>query len=406
MTGTVTDKTIIHCDMDAFFASVEQLDRPELAGRAVLVGGSRERGVVSACSYQARPFGVRSGMAMSKALARCPGAVVLPVRMERYREVSRQVFSIFSDYSDLIEPLSIDEAFLDVSGCLRLLGSGVKIAEAIRHRVRRDLGLPISAGVAPNKFLAKLASEEAKPNGLLEILSGEVDAFLLPLDIGKLWGVGRVMAEKLRALGIDRVSDLRGWRREDLCRRFGREGARFYELARGIDPRPVDPGREIKSIGAEETFSRDLTNPKEIRRQLLSQAEKVARRVRKQGLAAMGLMLKIKYADFSTRSRSHRFRNPAREAEEIWRVALELLKDTEVGLRPVRLTGIYLTDLVNPERGQQELFCDPMVERRQKLICAIDELQDRFGSKATRRATLLEGKGSVQCVQKGEDGGE
>jgi len=399
-------KTIIHCDMDAFFASVEQLDHPELASQAVLVGGSRDRGVVCAASYQARPAGVRSGMSMREAVRRCPQAVIMPVRMSRYQEVSEQIFRIFADYSDLVEALSIDEAFIDVSGCRRLLGSGVEIAREIRNRVREELGLAVSAGVAPNKFLAKLASDEAKPDGLLEISENAVDAFLLPLDIGKLWGVGRVTAEKLRAMGVHRIADLRQWPRQELERRFGSSGANLYFLARGVDRREVVPGRKIQSIGAEETFASDLQDLEEIRRELLSQAERVARRVRKKGLAATGMTLKLKFADFSSISRSTGFASPVCEAEQVWKAALRLLETTDAVLRPVRLSGIYLTGLVPPGASQQDLFPDLEQERRGRLTGAIDELQDRFGEKVTHRATLLGRRGSVQHGKEGKHRGE
>ncbi|HEY7744728.1 MAG TPA: DNA polymerase IV, partial [Desulfuromonadales bacterium] len=201
--------SIIHLDMDAFYASVEQRDNPALRGRPVIVGGSPDRGVVSACSYEARPFGVRSAMPMRRAVRLCPEAVVLPVRMARYREVSRQVFAIFARYTDRIEPLSVDEAFLDVTGCERLFGPAAVIAARIRREVREELGLAISAGVAPNKFLAKLASESAKPDGLLEIVPERVDAFLLPLPVERIWGVGAKAAEQLHRLGCRSVADLR-----------------------------------------------------------------------------------------------------------------------------------------------------------------------------------------------------
>jgi len=406
MAHSQCERTIIHCDMDAFFAAVEQRDRPEYSDRPVLVGGSRERGVVCACSYQARPFGIHSGMAMSKALARCPDAVVLSVRMERYREVSRQVFAIFADFSDRVEPLSIDEAFLDVSGCRRLLGPGRVVAAAIRQRVRENLGLPISAGVAGNKFLAKLASAAAKPDGLLEIGAGEVDAFLLPLEVEKIWGVGRVMAEQLRELGITRVAELRRLTRSQLERKFGGSGLRLYELARGIDCREVETAREARSIGAEETFARDLEGIESLRLQLLALSERVAHRVRRQGLAAAGVILKVKYGDFSTMTRSRRFAELEQDAEVIWRTATDLLASTDAGRRPVRLLGVTLTGLAESAKMQPELFPDPRRERRRRLTGALDELCDRYGADGVLRAVLLDREGSVQRVKKGKDGGE
>jgi len=392
--------------MDAFFASVEQHDRPELAQLPVIVGGSRERGVVCACSYQTRPYGVRSGMAISKALARCPQALVLPVRMARYQQVSRQVFRIFADFSDLVEPLSIDEAFIDVSGCRRLLGSGTNIAAQIRERISHELGLPVSAGVAPNKFLAKLASDEAKPDGLLEVTAEQVDAFLLPLEVGKIWGVGRVMLEKLTGMGIRTVADLRACPRSLLSQRFGSAGDKLYALARGEDDRAVCPARAPKSIGAEETFSRDLCDVSLLKRQLLALAERIARRARAQQLVAGGLTLKVKYADFCSVTRSAAFSPPEQDGGVIAGLGGRLLEKTEAGQRPVRLLGLSLTGLRRPDLGQQDLFADPGKERRQRLTGALDELYERYGQGGVKRATLLSRDGSVQRSEQGNDGSE
>jgi len=382
--------SIIHLDMDAFFASVEQHDRVELRGRPVIVGGSLDRGVVSACSYEARPFGVRSAMPMRRALRLCPEAVVLPVRMARYREVSEQVFAIFARYTDRIEPLSIDEAFLDVAGSRRLFGPAVAIAARIRAEVRQELGLAVSAGVAPNKFLAKLASEGAKPDGLLEVAPGEVDAFLLPLPVERLWGVGAKAAEKLQRLGCRCVADLRRLSLAQLERIFGAWGARLYHLARGEDERTVEVEQEAKSLGAEETFSRDVAEPEALRRVLLAQAEKVAARLRHKGLFGRVVTLKVRYGDFETLTRRQTLAAPTASALPLYRVGCELLERTAAGERPVRLLGLSVGALETAAAGQGELFPDRDRGRQAELERALDRLQERFGAVKVRRASLLE----------------
>lgn len=389
-------RQIIHLDMDAFYAAVEQRDRPELRGRPVIVGGSRERGVVSACSYEARPFGVRSAMSMARALALCPQAAVLPVRMGRYREVSGQVFAIFARYSDRIEPLSIDEAFIDVTGCERLLGPSAEIAARIRDEVRRETGLAVSAGVAPNKFLAKLASEAAKPDGMKLLRAEEMDRFLLPLPVSRLWGVGRVTAERLERLGLRTVADLRGVTKERLVRLFGSAGEHLFHLCRGEDDRPVAEGEAMKSLGHEETFERDLAHPEAIRLELLDLAERVGRRLRRHNVTGRTLTLKVRFADFSTVTRSVTFSEGTDHGPEILRHAEALLARTEAGRRPVRLLGISLSHLQLREGGQQSLFGREERERSASLDRAMDLLKDRFGEGGVCRGDLLERRGSAK----------
>ena len=386
---TFVPNTIIHLDMDAFYASVEQLDHPELRGRPVIVGGSRERGVVSACSYEARPFGVRSAMPLQRAMRLCPDAIVLPVRMARYQEVSRQVFAIFARYTDRIEPLSVDEAFLDVADCARLFGSAREIAEKIRRNVRDDLGLAVSAGIAPNKFLAKLASESAKPDGLLEIAPDRVDEFLLPLPVERLWGVGAKAADQLHRLGCRTVSDLRRMNEKQLVALFGIWGGQLYQLARGIDRREVEVDQEAKSIGAEETFAVDLTSIDLVQRHLLAQAEKVAARLRRKGLSARTVTVKVRYDDFSTVTRRLTLTEASDSGLILYRSGLELLTRTEAGKRPVRLLGLYAGNLESSAAGQSGLFPDPDKLQLHELDKAIDQVQQRFGSGVLRRGSLL-----------------
>ncbi len=396
----VKSRVILHLDLDAFYASVEQRDRPELLGRPVIVGGAMERGVVSACSYEARTFGVHSAMSMARAVRLCPQAVVLPVRMARYRELSRQVFAIFARYTDLLEPLSIDEAFLDVTGSQRLFGDGSAIAGKIRREVRAETALTVSAGVAPNKFLAKLASEAGKPDGLVEVTAERLDDFLLPLPLSRLWGVGRVMAARLEKLGLRTVADLRQMERETLVRRFGSTGDQLYRLSRGEDERPVSSVDSVKSIGHEETFARDLRDGEELRRQLLDLAERVARRLRASGHTGRCLTLKVRYPDFVTVSRSLTLADGTDHAMTIFRKAEELLGRTEAGCRSVRLLGLSLSQLEPLEEGQQDLFGVGERHRLEALDRAVDRLYERFGGKGVRRGSLLPDRQEVDLERK------
>lgn len=381
--------TIIHLDMDAFYAAVEQRDNPALRGRPVIVGGSLERGVVSACSYEARSFGVRSAMPMSRAVRLCPAAVVLPVRMARYREVSRQVFTIFARYTDRIEPLSVDEAFLDVAGCGRLFGTAADIAARIRLEVKQELGLAISGGVAPNKFLAKLASESAKPDGLLEVAPEGVDDFLLPLPVERIWGVGAKAAQQLRRLGCRTVAELRRLPEAELVRLFGLWGERLYRLARGEDGRAVRVDQPAKSFGAEATFAADLTSREALQRELLAQAEKVAGRLRRQGMEGRSVTLKVRYGDFETLTRRQTLAAPTANGLLLYRAGLCLLARTDAGRRPVRLLGISVGALEPAALKQADLFPDQSSQRLADLDRALDRLQERFGAGQVRRASLL-----------------
>jgi DNA polymerase IV len=384
-------RTIIHLDMDAFYASVEQLDDPALRLRPVIVGGSVQRGVVCACSYEARSYGVRSAMAMSRAMRLCPQGVFLPVRMERYRQVSQAVFAIFRRYTDHLEALSLDEAFLDVSDCGRLFGSGVQIAQRIRQEVRSELGLAVSAGVASNKLLAKLASEQAKPDGLCEVSAAEVDRFLLPLPVSALWGVGEVLAKRLQGLGLRSVGDLRAAGGERLGKLLGRAGTELYLLSQGLDQRPVAAGA-IKSLGHEDTYANDLWDSEDLRRELLALAGKVSRRLRQKGLAGRTATLKVRYSDFSTVTRAHTFAEAVDTATILLRAAEDLLGKTEAGARGVRLLGLSVGRLQEAGSGQQPLFGGQESQRRQALDLALDHLSVRFGEGRVLPATLLPAK--------------
>ena len=388
MSENLVDKTILHLDMDAFYASVEQRDRSDLQGRPVIVGGHRMRGVVCACSYEAREFGVHSAMPISRALRLCPQAIVLPVRMSRYQEVSAQVFAIFDRYTDLIEGISVDEAFLDVTGSKRLFGSGWDIAKKIRRDVREELELAISAGIAHNKFLAKLASEQAKPDGIFQV-PAIIDDFLVPLPLKRLWGVGPVTLRELESLGLQTVGDLRKMKRSFLESRFGQAGVQLFMLARGEDARKVNPERELKSIGHEDTFEKDLWQCDEVHEVLLELSERVAMRLRRHGVMGTTLTLKVKYADFTTVTRSRTVPDGIAQANDMFGLAKDLLKKTEAGRKPVRLLGISLSNLISAGSGQGMLFGGERQQRLKDLDQAMDLLRERYGQKGISRATLV-----------------
>ncbi|MGE4579048.1 MAG: DNA polymerase IV [Desulfuromonadales bacterium] len=389
--STKQARQIIHVDMDAFYASVEQRDQPELRNRPVIVGGSRTRGVVSACSYEARAFGVRSAMPLARAVQLCPEAVVLPVRMEAYKAVSRKIFAIFRQFTDRVEPLSIDEAFLDVTGCERLLGEAVSIAQNIRNSIRKELALPASAGVAPNKYLAKLASEAAKPDGLKVIHPHEIEAFILPLPIGALWGIGSKGRERLNRLGINTIGELRRLSLAQLIQLFGVTGQRFYELARGIDDRPIIMDDTVKSIGQEETFPADLFDVDTLQTHLLRLTEKVASRLRKKSLLASALTIKVKYGNFEQVTRSKTLENPSASVPEFYPVAKELLSRTESGQRGIRLLGVTAGNLVPCETSQMSLFEDKCEKKKGKALDeAIDRIREKYGDPGITRGTLVD----------------
>jgi DNA polymerase-4 len=390
--------SIIHLDLDAFYASVEQLDDPGLRGRPVIVGGTSGRGVVCAASYEARRFGVRSAMPTVEARRRCPEGVFLPPRFERYGDLSRAVFAVYRRYTPLVEPLSLDEAFLDVTGSRALHGEPEPIARKVKGEVREATGLTVSAGVADCKMAAKIASDLGKPDGLVAVPPGTTAAFLAPLPVARLWGVGKVTEQALRALGIATIGDLARFPEQVLVERFGTQGAHMRALARGDDPRPVVPGEEARSIGAEDTFERDLAGQDALLPQLLDQCVRVARRLREGGLRGRVVTLKIKYADFEQLTRRSTMPHPTDDAGEIYRSIREDLG--RAGLdRPVRLTGVTVSgfDAVEGAPAQLGLFGKVPGQaprdgdgKRDALNAALDALADRFGEGAVKPATLAE----------------
>jgi DNA polymerase-4 len=375
--------------MDAFFASVEQLDDPSLRGKPVLVGGAARRGVVAAASYEARKFGARSAMPMAEALRRCPRAIVVPPRGKRYAEVSSQVFDVFHRFTPLVEGLSIDEAFLDVTASRSLFGDGEAIAKAIREAVHKETGLTCSAGVASTKFVAKIASDQNKPDGLT-VVGDDVAAFLAPLPIERMWGVGPKTAPTLRRLGYATLGDLAKASPAALERVLGAWGGEIVRLARGEDEREIEPDRDAKSIGAEITYDEDLTDKDAIARTLLAHASRVAERLTAQGLAARGIVVKLKYADFTLLTRRTLLDEPASDTRTLHDAAVTLLDRFPLDGARIRLTGVSAFDL-GPAGGKQPtLFPDEAAARRRHVESVLLSAKGRFGGQALTFATLLE----------------
>ncbi|WP_353814290.1 DNA polymerase IV [Agromyces sp. SYSU T00266] len=388
-TGPVDDSAtpVLHVDMDAFFVSVELLRRPELRGRPVLVGGTAGRGVVAAASYEARRFGVNSAMPMSVALQRCPNAIVLRGDHRRYSEYSERVMTIFRELTPLVEPLSIDEAFLDVSGARRLHGSPAEIAWTIRRRVHDETGLTCSVGVAASKYVAKVASSRAKPDGMLVVPAAETTAFLHPLPVSALWGVGRVTEESLLKLGLRTVGDVAEMPEAALARAVGPAlAARLIRLADGIDPRDVETRRVEKSIGHETTFHHDLVAHDEIARELLRLATDVGVRLRRAGMLARTVTLKLRYGDFTTVTRSRTLAEPTDVARRIYEEALVPLGELVGDGRRIRLIGVRAEQLRHAGDGAP--LWDPD-EGWRDAERTIDEVVRRFGRGAVRPAALV-----------------
>jgi DNA polymerase IV len=387
-TGPVDDTgaTMLHVDMDAFFASVEQLKRPELRGKPVIVGGDGQRGVVAAASYEARRYGVYSAMPMSLALRRAPHAIVVPGDYASYSDYSRRVMTILQEVTPLVEPLSIDEAFLDVAGARRLHGSPAEIGWLIRRRVREETGLPCSVGAAATKFVAKVASGRAKPDGLLVVPKADTLAFLHPLPIGALWGVGRVTEERLVRLGLRSVGDVAAVPVDALERAVGPALAlRLHRLANGVDPRSVETERAERSIGHETTFSYDLTEPAAIRRELLRLSDAVAVRLRRAGMLGRTVVLKLRYGDFRTVTRSHTLGEPTDVGRRIYEeVALAFAAMHVPGDR-IRLLGVRAEQLRSA--GGPTLW-DPDEDWRDAERTA-DQISARFGAGSLKPAALL-----------------
>lgn len=379
---------ILHVDMDAFYASVEERERPELRGRPVIVGGDAERrGVVSAANYAARRYGVHSAMPMATARRLCPHAVCLHPRIGYYAEIAEQIRAIFDRYTPLVEPLSLDEAFLDVTGSVALFGTAVEIGGRIKDEIRRELRLVASVGVAPNKFLAKLASDLEKPDGFVVVKPEGVQAFLDPLPVERLWGVGRVSSEALHRLGIRTVGQLRLWSCEALAARFGQAGEHLWQLAHGIDDRRVVPDHEAKSISRETTFDRDVRDPDVLRAWLLELTEQVAWRLRRHSLRGRTVHLKVRFPDFRTITRCQTLPEATNVTEELWEAAAAMFSErVPADHPPVRLLGMGVSGFDRSGARQRMLFGEEAHERQSRLDEVTDEIRARYGRTAIGRA--------------------
>ncbi|HLA16105.1 MAG TPA: DNA polymerase IV [Candidatus Limnocylindrales bacterium] len=377
-------RTILHVDLDAFFAAVEQRDRPDLRGRPVVVGIG-ERGVVSAASYEARAFGIHSAMPIRQARLLCPDAVFLPVDGRRYSSVSRQVMAILRRFTPQVEPISIDEAFLDVSASRALFGDGPTIARRIKDSVSAELQLTASVGVATTKLVAKIASDLQKPDGLVVVPPGDEATFLAPLPISRLWGVGPKSAAALRDFGVSTIGDLAALPEDALVRRFGKHGASLHARARGLDSDPVTDPEAAKSIGHEHTLDHDTSDPEAIESILLAMADGVSGRLRSAGVRGSTVSVKIRDASFTTITRQRTLDAPTDMTEPIWRTAVELARPEVAGKR-IRLLGVTMSGLGAAE--QMGLFEGPE-ERRRRAVLAADAIRRRYGDRAVTRARLL-----------------
>ena len=379
---------ILHVDMDAFYASVEERERPELVGHPVVVGGSPDgRGVVAAANYVARGFGIHSAMPAAQAKRLCPHAVFIRSRMDHYASVSAELRAIFERYTPLVEPLSLDEAFLDVGASTRLFGSAEEIARRIKSDVRDELSLVASVGVAPNKFLAKVASDLEKPDGLVVVPETEVQRFLDPLPVSRLWGVGKVSDRRFAEMGVRTIGDLRALPVELLERSFGKWGSHLARLARGIDDREVVSERDAKSISHETTFEHDIDDARVLASKLLALTEQVAMRLRARALEAKTVFIKVRHADFQTHTRSHTMEDSTNLTRVLWRHASHML-DAERTQRPgpVRLLGMGASGITKGGAQQRDLFEESQQMLARRIDQVADEVRSRFGSGALSRA--------------------
>jgi DNA polymerase-4 len=405
-------RAVMHADMDAFYASVEQRDRPELRGKPVIVGGTGSRGVVSAASYEARRFGVHSAMPTAQARKLCPGGEYLRGDMARYARESRRIFEVFGRFTPLVEGLSLDEAFLDLTGTERLQGTAMEVGHKLRAAVREEIGLAVSVGIAPVKMVAKIASDLAKPDGLLEVPAGELASFLDPLPVGHIWGVGPVARRKLEALGIHSVGDLARAESGRLERELGSWGLEVARLARGEDLREVNPCRAAVSYSEENTFGRDVSDRALLVSTLVTHAEGVARRLRRDGVFARTVVLKVKLGrrvksgprGYPLLTRRITLREPSDDGLVFSQAATGLL-DKLTPLEPVRLIGVGVTNLLELDPGQLSLLgARAGAAERAQLNRALDEIRDRFGSAAIARGGSPEAEraGLSMQIKRGE----
>lgn len=384
-------RNFLHIDMDAYFAAVEQRDNPELRGKPVIIGPNPHagelRGVISTCSYEAREFGLHSAMPVKEAFRRCPHGIYLHGSHKKYKIVSQQVFEIFSRFTPLFEPLSLDEAFLDITGSLDLFGTPLQIATAIKDTVFSELGLTCSVGIAAKKYLAKIGSDFNKPNGITEILPESERAFIAALPIKKIWGVGKKSLIALQRLGIYTGADLQRRSREELAHHFGKFGEHLYNLANGIDPRGISRGRQRKSISKERTYHTDVADMAQIKQTLLNLCEDLASEARQKEFVGHTIQLKYRYSDFSTFTRQVPYHLGFVHYEEMFRIALQLFESNFNKAKKIRLVGVGLSNPISAD-VQTNLF-DGLDERKKKLSKAQDALNLRFGKRTVRSAEGL-----------------
>jgi DNA polymerase-4 len=382
----IESRHILHVDMDAFFASVEQLDHPQFRGKPVLVGHDGPRGVVAAASYESRRFGCRSAMPMAVAKRLCPHAIITPGRFDRYRDLSHEIQLLFEHFTPIVEPVSIDEAYLDVTDSIRLHGEPVTIARNLKQLIHGKTGLTASVGVAGNKFLAKLASDMNKPDGLMVITAAEAERILPGMAVGRLWGIGPKTEQHLNSLGIKTIADLRRMPLDWLEQQFGSCADHYLELAHGRDDRPVVPDSSSKSIGHEQTFGVDIGDPNAVRDVLVDHVEQVAWRLRRHQLLARRVSLKIRFGDFKTISRSRTLNDATDSTDDLLAAAHEVFDEwARDSFSPVRLIGMSAEGL-GPPSPQLDLFIDPQDTRAKELDQALDTINARFGKRAIHRA--------------------
>lgn len=381
-------RAILHVDMDAFYASVEMRDNPDLLGKPVIVGaGPQERGVVAAASYEARKFGVHSAMPSRTAFKLCPQGIFVRPNMKKYSEVSKQIMTILGTFTPLVQPVSVDEAFLDVTGSTGIFGDALNIAKRIKAEIHAQTGLTASVGVAPNKFLAKLASDLNKPDGLTVITEANKVEMLAPLPVGKLWGVGKATEKRLHELGLQTIGDIQRMPIDDLRRDLGNTADHLHALAMGEDEREVETDGESKSISSEHTFDVDTADLDQIKKCLLEQCEEVGSRLRQEKVAARTVQLKLRYADFTTLTRRQTLEQPTQDEMKLYEVAGHLLSAEGIEGKRIRLIGVGGSNLVQPEI-QNDLF-NRVDEKRTRLAKAVDELRGKLGPGAIKRGTSL-----------------
>ncbi|MFC1857881.1 DNA polymerase IV [Thermodesulfobacteriota bacterium] len=383
---------ILHIDMDAFYASVEQLDNPSLKGQPVIVGGSSKRGVVVAASYEARKYGVHSAMPSYRAKQKCPGAIFLPPRMKRYKELSNKIMSLLKEFSPLVEPVSIDEAYMDITGCEKLHGNIEEIGFLIKKKIKDAVRLTCSVGIAPNRFLAKIASDMDKPDGLYIIMPEEAMPFIETLPIHKVSGVGKKTLKKIHALGIKTLGDVKKYPEKTIMQYLGKFGHRLFELSECIDDTPVCPESAHKSVSAERTLPENTDDPMVLRKYLMNQADEVGRELRKLDVRARTITLKIKHADFKLVTRSTTIPLPTQSSEIIYKEAVKLLSDYNI-TQKVRLIGVGASGLLSGDVPvQMDLFKEGKNKTRywEKVDKTVDTITKKFGKGIIKRATLTE----------------